>query len=154
MRALVACAGLVLVGLALHRATAGKFKPWEETGLLMALSLGWGVSVNEFALKPLFGRPGPGTLLATGRTAFHWLHGTPIDSFPSGHAVQIASVMTVLCIVYPRWRSLWYTLIAALSLALILGNWHFVSDVIAGNFVGAFGGAMIVNFWQNRQTQK
>lgn len=151
---LVGFAGLVLVGFALQRGWGHNIGAWEEALLLMVLSLCWSVSVTEFALKPLFGRHMPFDFLATGKSSFHWFEGAPTDSFPSGHAAQFASVFTVLCMVYPRWRGLWCALIAAGSLVLVLGNWHFVSDVIAGNFVGAFGAAMIVGFWQRRPGPK
>jgi membrane-associated phospholipid phosphatase len=119
-----------------------------EAAALSALSLGWSVCVTELLLKPLFGRSTPADLIANGQFAFDWLHGSPLSSFPSGHATQIYSVISVFWVFYPRSRRLCAGFAIALSIALVLGNWHFVSDVLAGAIVGVLGGTLVTTFWQ------
>jgi membrane-associated phospholipid phosphatase len=142
---------VVVAGLAAQVARGGPMRLWEEAALLIALSLSWGVSVTETLLKPLFGRPMPEVFFSTGAKGFHWWHRALDNSFPSGHAVQIASVITVLWILYPRLRVVWALIAAIVFLMLIFGNWHFVSDVIAGAFLGCFGASVITGLWQSRQ---
>jgi membrane-associated phospholipid phosphatase len=67
----------------------------------------------------------------------HWLHGRGrYTGFPSGHM----AVFTVLAIAtakfYPRTRMACWVLLAALAVALILTDYHFVGDVIAGAYLG------------------
>jgi membrane-associated phospholipid phosphatase len=39
---------------------------------------------------------------------------------------------------------------AVILIVLVLGNWHFVSDVIAGGYLGCLGAFMITMLWQSR----
>jgi membrane-associated phospholipid phosphatase len=142
--------GLALVGFAIQRGLGGQVRAWEETTFLIVLSLSWAISITEDLLKPLCGRPLPYVFFSTGKAQFHFWRWALDNSFPSGHAAQIASVMTVLWITYPRLRGLWGAMAVIGYLLLILGNWHFVSDVIAGAFLGTFGATMIVALWRNR----
>ncbi len=50
---------------------------------------------------------------------------------------MIAAPAAVLWQVWPQLRMLWAALVAIVAAGLILGNYHFVSDIIAGLFVGA-----------------
>jgi membrane-associated phospholipid phosphatase len=122
-----------------------------EVLVLASFSLTWSLSINEFVLKLIFGRETPDEFLRTGLDAFHPLEGAPWSSFPSGHAVQIVSVVSVFMMTYPKQRPVWIGLMGAGLVALILGNWHFVSDVIAGAAFGGLGGAATVTLWRQRR---
>jgi membrane-associated phospholipid phosphatase len=139
---ILAGAWQALRGQTLHRLT--------ECAILASFSLTWAVCLDEFVLKRLFGRETPDVFLQTGSDHLHWLQGSQFDSFPSGHAVQIVSVGTVFLLGFPRYRALWLSGMAAVCIALVLGNWHFVSDVIAGAGVGAIGGLAAVVLWKAR----
>ena len=149
---LIGACGILLVGFAIQKSLGGQIRGWEETALLIVLSLSWGVSVTVCLLKPLFGRPMPYVFFANGNAEFHYWRWALDNSFPSGHAVQIASVTTVLWMAYPGLRVLWAASAAMGYLLLILGNWHFVSDVIAGGFLGTLSAAVIVTLWRTRQS--
>jgi membrane-associated phospholipid phosphatase len=138
--AVVACGAYVLSGRPLAH--------WATTAALAALSVGWSEFLTEIILKPIFGRTHPDLLFTQKQFHFTWLQGDMNTSFPSGHAAQIASIAVVLWLLYPRWRALYATVVAAVMLALVLGSWHFVSDVIAGTFVGASSGLLIVSLWR------
>lgn len=96
-------------------------------------------------LKIIFGRYWPATwvdnnlsLLHDNAYGFNWFHGgEAYASFPSGHAAGVFAAMTIFWLVYPALR--W--LIAIPMLLIIIGligmNYHFVSDIIAGAFLGA-----------------
>ena len=58
------------------------------------------------------------------------------SAFPSGHTTGICTVMTVLWLCYPRYRALYALAIAAVAVGLVGADYHFLSDVIAGGFVG------------------
>ena len=73
--------------------------------------------------------------------------GTEHSSFPSGHMVLAASFAGVFMRLYRV--SIW-PLSALLLLGatlLILGDWHFLSDVIAGTFVGLSAGLLAGELW-------
>ena len=138
----------VLAGLMIRRAW-GPFRRWEKTLLVAALSL---IIADQFrqSLSWLFGRYWPETwidnnpsLIGTGAYGFHPFHsGSAYGSFPSGHTARTVAVASVYWIAYPRWRWLCAVASGLVIIGLLGMNYHFVSDIIAGGFVGA-----IVSTW-------
>jgi membrane-associated phospholipid phosphatase len=122
----------------------------QEILIVASFSLTSSVCIDELLLKRFFGREVPDVFLQTGVDAFRWFQGGPMDAFPSGHAVQIASVGTVFLLGYPRLRAAWLALMGIGLIALVLGNWHFVSDVLAGSTVGACAGIATTVLWRSR----
>lgn len=109
-------------------------------------------------LKFFFGRTWPETwthnnpsFIRDGVYGFHFMHsGDAYQSFPSGHITAICAVVAVLWISYPRWRALYVTAVLAVGLGLVGANYHFLSDVIAGAFVGVSTGVMATAIWRIR----
>ena len=107
------------------------------------------------ALKFIFGRTWPETwvqnnpsFIRDGVYGFHFMHGgVAYQSFPSGHMAATCTVISVLWIRYPHFR--WFYLIVGLFVgaALVGANYHFLSDVIAGAFIGASSGWMATVIW-------
>jgi membrane-associated phospholipid phosphatase len=95
-------------------------------------------------LKFAFGRMWPETwvnnnpsLIQNGAYGFSPFHGGPgFASFPSGHTAAICSVMAVLWLCYARWRALFALLVGVVAIGLLGADYHFVSDILAGGFVG------------------
>jgi len=95
-------------------------------------------------LKYAFGRTWPNTwiennpsLIQNGVFGFNPFHGgLGFASFPSGHAAAICSVMTVLWWSCPNWRPIYVACVAAVVFGLIGANYHFLSDILSGMFVG------------------
>ncbi len=145
---LVALSGIVIVSSAARAATGHALHDLMEILIIASFSLISSVCIDELILKPVFGRETPVAFLTNGVDAFRWFQGSSSNSFPSGHAVQIVSVGTVLLMAYPRQRPAWLALMGVALFALVLGNWHFVSDVIAGAGVGAVGGAATTLLWR------
>ncbi len=65
---------------------------------------------------------------------FDWLH--QAGSFPSGHMCVYGAGLTVLMIYYPKLKYLFLILGLLLGLGLLLLNYHFLSDVIFGSYLG------------------
>jgi membrane-associated phospholipid phosphatase len=61
---------------------------------------------------------------------------------------MICTVMTVLWICYPRFRPLYALCMAAVAVGLVGANFHFLSDVIAGAFLGISAGWLGVSLWE------
>ena len=102
-------------------------------------------------LKFVFGRTWPETwhqnnpsFIHDGVYGFNWFHGgDAYQSFPSGHMTAICAIASVLWIYYPRLRSIYLIVGVAAVVGLVGANFHFLSDTIAGAFVGASTGLMI-----------
>jgi membrane-associated phospholipid phosphatase len=106
-------------------------------------------------LKFAFGRTWPETwvqdnpsLIREGVHSFNFFHGGPgYAAFPSGHMVAICAILSVFWVTYPRFRLLYGVGIAGVFLGQCAANYHFVSDVVAGGFLGFSVGLMIVLIW-------
>jgi membrane-associated phospholipid phosphatase len=106
-------------------------------------------------LKFIFGRTWPETwvdnnlsFIRDGVYGFHFMHGgSAYQSFPSGHMAAACAVLSVIWIRYPYFRS--FYVIAGLLVGTVLtgANYHFLSDVIAGAFVGVSIGWIAIEIW-------
>lgn len=115
-----------------------------EAMLLTSVSL-IAARATKDQLKFAFGRTWPETwtnnnpsLIRDGAFGFHPFHGgAGFGLFPSGHTLGICAVVTVLWFYYPRFAPIYVALILTISIGLIGANYHFLSDIIAGGFIGA-----------------
>lgn len=119
----------------------------SEALVLSGFALAWGVCTTEFLLKPFFSRLPPSEWFAHAVYAFQWMSHADNGSFPSGHAVQLAALATVFWNSYPRGRWFYASITTLVSAALVAGNWHFLSDVLAGLFVGVTAGLIVEAIW-------
>jgi membrane-associated phospholipid phosphatase len=68
---------------------------------------------------------------------FHWFQGGGIfGGFPSGHMAVFTALTMALWRFYPRHRIIYAVFLLVLALSLIATNYHFLSDVIAGAYLG------------------
>jgi membrane-associated phospholipid phosphatase len=138
---------LVFVSLGLFAIMGRRFSKIETSALLCSVSV-LAAGVIKDQLKYAFGRtwpdswrPGILSLIRDNVYGFHFFHsGHSYESFPSGHAAAVAAVMSVLWIMYPKLRVPYAICIGAADAGLVLLNLHFVSDVVAGTFVGVSTG--------------
>ncbi len=125
------------------------------TGALCSISLIVAETIKS-ELKFVFGRLWPDTwvknnpsFIHDGAYGFNFFHGGPgYASFPSGHTAATCALISVLWILYPKLRPLCVLIVLAVAVGLIGANYHFLSDVIAGGFVGVSTGWMTVTLWQ------
>jgi membrane-associated phospholipid phosphatase len=107
-------------------------------------------------LKFAFGRtwpdswkPGVVSLVQDNAYGFHFFQpGTSFESFPSGHAAVAAATLSVLWMLYPRLRAVWGIGVVTAAVGLVALNFHFLSDVIVGSFVGVSTGLFTVALWR------
>jgi membrane-associated phospholipid phosphatase len=129
------------------------------TALLCSISAVVGEAIKN-QLKFIFGRTWPDTWIQNnpsfihdGAYGFNPFHGGPgYMSFPSGHLTLTCSIVSVLWVAYPRLHALYALVVAAVAVGLIGANYHFLSDIIAGGFVGTSTGWMVTKLWQTRQS--
>jgi membrane-associated phospholipid phosphatase len=130
----------------------------ESVFLVCGVSLAVAVAIKD-QLKFVFGRTWPETwinnnpsLIRNNVYGFNPFHGgVGFSSFPSGHTTAICAVMSVLWICYPKFRAIYAVLIAAVGIGLIGADYHFLSDVVAGGFLGVSTGWMTVSFWERAE---
>jgi membrane-associated phospholipid phosphatase len=104
-------------------------------------------------LKFIFGRTWPAygqpSFIFEGAYGFHPFHGGPdFGSFPSGHTLAVCAVAVIVWRYLPMLRALCAVSVAMIMVALLAGDFHFLSDVIAGAFVGVSLSALVVNMWE------
>jgi membrane-associated phospholipid phosphatase len=147
---LISALFFVIYGLA---AVIGRrFSRIEKAILLCDISLLATDAIKD-QLKFVFGRTWPDSwqagilsLIHDNAYGFHsFKEGKSFESFPSGHAATAGAVLSVLWILFPNLRALCATGIVMVDLGLVLLNLHFVSDVVAGTFVGASAGLFTVS---------
>ena len=113
-------------------------------------------------LKFLFGRTWPETWMGNnpsfirdGVYGFNFMHrGNAYQSFPSGHMATASAVLSVLWIWYPRLRWFWTVGGLAVGAGLVGANYHFLSDVIAGAFLGISIGWLVISIWKTSMPLK
>ena len=142
-------------------ALAGRpFPQLVTAGSLCSISLIMAETIKS-QLKFVFGRLWPETWVANNPSfiqddayGFNLFHGGQgYASFPSGHTAATCALISVLWILYPRLRSHYALAVLAVAVGMIGANYHFLSDVIAGGFVGTSTGWMTIALWRARQTR-
>ncbi len=94
--------------------------------------------VAKTALQYVFGRANTETwTLYHQLPRFYWFRaGEGYGSFPSGHMTVFTALVISFWQYYPCRRLVGVSFLLLLALALIATNYHFVSDVIAGAYLG------------------
>lgn len=137
----------VALGLILVRVLRGHISRAGEALAIACLASISSYGMNSEVLKPFFGVPTPLDVIGGARHTFHFFMGSGSSSFPSGHMILAGAFAGTFVMFYRA--SLW-PLCALLALAaglLVVGGWHFVSDVIAGTFIGVSAGILAGEAW-------
>lgn len=129
------------------RLLRGKLLPWEEALVIACLASICAYAITSNALKLFFGVPNPGDVFRGARHAFNFWAGTRESSFPSGHMVLAGAFGGVFMRLYRR--SVWPLSLLLMfgATLMIIGGWHFLSDVIAGAYIGVSVGLLAGAVW-------
>jgi membrane-associated phospholipid phosphatase len=105
-------------------------------------------------LKVMFGRTWPQyhmpSLIGDGTYTFNFFQAGPaLESFPSGHMASICALFVVFWLWYPAYWPIYTVAIIGMATGLIVGNYHFLSDVIAGAFVGCATAVLLVHMYES-----
>lgn len=138
---------LVVLSLIVARLVRGHISRFSETLALACLASICAYGVNDHVLKPFFGVPSPADTMHGARHGFNFMMGFGYTSFPSGHMVLAGAFVGVFFRFYRA--SLWplASLLLLAAALLVLGEWHFVSDVIMGAFIGVTAGILAAELW-------
>ncbi len=87
-------------------------------------------------LQFLFGRTSPRNwLISRIPLEFNWFNGSG-SCFPSGHMTVITALGTAILLYYPKFRRPVIIVLFLLAASLIITDYHFLSDIIAGTYLG------------------
>jgi membrane-associated phospholipid phosphatase len=137
----------VALTLIVVRITRGHLSPLGEAAALACLTSICAYSMNDSTLKLFCGVPNPAAVIHGARHAFHLLSGSANTSFPSGHMVLSGAFAGVFMRLYRRSILPLSGLLFIGAVLLIVGDWHFVSDVVAGTFIGVSAGLLAGEVW-------
>jgi len=145
----------IFVILGLGAVMGRRFTKIETTVLLSVISV-LAAEPTKSKLKLVFGRTWPDnwrstnlSLIHDGVYGFHPFHSGPAyESFPSGHATTLAAVTSVVWLLCPKLRIVCTACTIMASALLVMLNFHFLSDVVAGTFVGISTGLFSVALWR------
>jgi membrane-associated phospholipid phosphatase len=132
-------------------------RPVKGAQVAIVLSaLSWAVSaVPENWLKFAFGRTWPETWIQDNPSlirdqvyGFNPFHGGPgYAAFPSGHMVAIGAIVSIFWFLLPRSRAICVICMVMVFIGQLGANYHFLSDLIAGGFLGFSVGWSITVVW-------
>ncbi len=132
-----------ILALALYLARSDKWRIPAYIASSVAVS---GIAVN--LLKALFGRTRPIKLHGDNEYSFEIFRlGYSYSSFPSGHTTTAFAVAVALGVLMPRLRYLWWSIGALVALGRVATNSHFVSDVVAGAWLGAMTAVVLAAYF-------
>src|SRR5487761_1373997 len=138
---------LVVLVLIVARLMRGHVSRFSEALVVACLASICAYGVNDQVLKPFFGVPPPPEV---GQGAQHPLNlamGIGISSFPSGHMVLAGAFAGVFMRLYRASIRPLAALLLLAAILLVVGDWHFISDVIAGAFLGVSAGVLAGEGW-------
>jgi membrane-associated phospholipid phosphatase len=133
--------------MVLARLVRGHISVFGETLVIACLASMCAYVINDHLLKVFFGVPNPTDVMHGARHSFNLWMGSENSSFPSGHMVLAGAFAGVFMRLY---RASFWPLSALLLTAaglLLVGDWHFLSDIIAGAFLGTSAGILAGEGW-------
>ncbi|WP_096704555.1 phosphatase PAP2 family protein [Magnetospirillum sp. 15-1] len=129
--------GLILSALAapgLEKRARLRRAAWVPGFLFLSMAVS-GIAGN--IIKMLVGRTRPAALFDSNVYDFVPLtRGYLTNSFPSGHSQASFAAMTALALIFPRYDLAFFTVALLVALSRILTTVHFLSDVVAGAWLG------------------
>jgi membrane-associated phospholipid phosphatase len=142
----------VALTLVFIRITRGHLSPFREAIALACLTPICAFTINDSILKLFFGVQNPAAVLHGAQHAFNLLNGSSNSSFPSGHMVLAGAFAGVFIRLYRKTILPISALLLIAAVLLIVGDWHFISDVIAGAFLGVSAGLLAGEVWLAHST--
>ncbi|MBL6936494.1 MAG: phosphatase PAP2 family protein [Alphaproteobacteria bacterium] len=140
---------IVVVMLAIVRLFRGHLSDFNRSVVVAALTSVCAYAANDTVFKLFFGVPSPHQFLLEGAGhAFHLLEGTRDSSFPSGHMTLAVSFCVVMMQLQRSTAWVLLPLLTIAAAALIVGDWHFVSDVLAGALFGWLAGFLAAELYR------
>jgi membrane-associated phospholipid phosphatase len=138
----------LIASLSIARIIRRSLPTYARTLLIACCSSLLAFEVNDRILKVIFGRQNPTAFFnQPALQLFNFLRGDEHSSFPSGHMVMATAFAVVIIRLHPRTAPPLIALLCLGAFALLVGDWHFASDIVAGTFEGWTAGLMTTELW-------
>ena len=137
----------VILFTVLARLVRGHISVFGETLAIACLVSMCAYVVNDHVLKVFFGVPSPADVLHGAGHTFNFWMGSENSSFPSGHMVLAGAFAGFFMRLYKASIRLFSGLLLIAAGLLLVGGWHFLSDIIAGAFLGTSAGILAGEGW-------
>ena len=144
---ILAAESAVILFTVLARLVRGQIPVFGETLAIACLASMCAYVINDHVLKVFFGVPNPTDVIHGARHSFNLWMGSGNSSFPSGHMALAGAFAGVFMRLYKA--SIWplSVLLLLAAVLLLVGDWHFPSDIIAGAFLGTSAGILAGEGW-------
>ena len=129
------------------RLVRGHISVFGETLAIACLVSMCAYVVNDHVLKVFFGVPNPADVVHGAGHSFKFWMGSDSSSFPSGHMVLAGAFAGVFMRLNKASIRLFCALLLITAGLLLVGDWHFLSDIIAGAFLGTSAGMLAGEGW-------
>jgi membrane-associated phospholipid phosphatase len=137
----------IIVFTVLARLVRGHISVFAETLAIACLVSMCAYVVNDHVLKVFFGVPNPANVAHGAAHTFNFWMGSENSSFPSGHMVLAGAFAGFFMRLDKASIWLFFALLLIAACLLLVGDWHFLSDIIAGAFLGASAGILAGEGW-------
>jgi membrane-associated phospholipid phosphatase len=137
----------VILFMVLARLVRGHISAFGETLAIACLVSMCAYVVNDHVLKVFFGVPNPADVVHGAGHNFNFWMGSDNGSFPSGHMVLAGAFAGVFMRLYKASVRIFSALLLIAAGLLLVGDWHFLSDIIAGAFLGTSAGFLAGEAW-------
>jgi len=144
---ILAVESAVILFTVLVRLVRGHISLFGETLAIACLVSMCAYVVNDHVLKVFFGVPNVTDVVRGVGHDFNFWRGSYGSSFPSGHMVLAGAFSGVFMRLHRRSIWLFSALLLLAAGLLMVGDWHFLSDIIAGAFLGTSGGILAGEGW-------
>jgi membrane-associated phospholipid phosphatase len=138
---------VVILFAVLARLVRGHISVFGETLAVACLVSMCAYVVNDHVLKLFFGVPNPAELMHGAGHDFNIWMGSDSSSFPSGHMVLAGAFAGFFMRLHKSSIRLFSALLLLAAGLLLVGGWHFLSDIIAGAFLGTSAGILAGEGW-------
>jgi len=146
-RVILSAEAAVIMVTVLARLARGHISVFGETLAVACLVSMCAYVVNDHILKVFFGVPNSANVMQGAAHHFNLWMGSESSSFPSGHMVLAAAFAGFFMRRYQASIRLFSALLLIAAGLLLVGGWHFLSDIIAGAFLGMSAGILAGEGW-------
>ncbi|MEI7694830.1 MAG: phosphatase PAP2 family protein [Chlorobium sp.] len=139
--------GYLIGGALLFLICRNKKKYWADTGLFLFSTVA-ASGLTADLIKYIAGRARPILYFSEHHFGFTFFQLEKVwTSFPSGHSATALSVAMLLALLFPQWRVFAFLAGFMVAFSRIFLVQHYISDVLAGSFLGIASTALLYHFY-------
>jgi membrane-associated phospholipid phosphatase len=140
--------GSVLFYLYFHFIYKNKFYSHHALFLFSAVAVS---GIVTDIIKVIAGRYRPSMYFEHGLYGFDFFHiHSVMNSFPSGHTTTAFALAMYIAYYWPKFSSIGWILAIAVGISRVALTYHYLSDVLAGAFIGIMTVKVLIIYWPEK----